>query len=530
MSINLRGLFACCLLDLLMSYEVIFTYVINRAIELPISSMSKSSQKENEIKVRQRSFSSSDVEVETDSNTLTNECGARKDCDNRNERDAIDKHYINPTTHPIQRRGSSPSKFSTDLFKRLSPPIVRVNSPPNNEDLDAVEKQLGDMLEATIASIESGAKILPKESMEDKITFRSGGQLVDIDDDDSPLSFFTGSFNYFFRPKERYKNYSNHQPAQYSSWSSNIENNDEYVLNRNCQKRTNLRSIGRTKSLEPSWKSDVKEDQSIEINLPNFPTPSPLSSGTSGFDTEDQIDEYMMMLHSNPELFLASVRKGCMSSEIKNIINGSELPSKYSSKRKPTMKDLGRAQTLEPSWTPDTDTTENFYSKSRINTEYNRTRYDRDENSEIMEYINHNPLVRNTQSFQETEFHRSNPKLSNDLNISSSNETRVPSIIVSPASRRDRFLSEFDSIPPSFVYHKRFRSKSLAPYVPSDEISSARRESIKLRKFLSQGNLRATSALPLSSRELPPRALFENTEKRRYIDRYYMSIISRISI
>ena len=489
--------------------------------------MSKTSEKGNEIRVRLRSFSSSAVESEPDSDTLTNEFGARKECDNRNERDAIDKLYIDPMTLPTQRRGSSPSKLSTDQSNRLSPPIVRVNSPPNNDDLDAVEKQLGDMLEATIASIESGAKMLPMKSMENKIEFRGGDQHGNIDDDDSPLSYFTGSFNYFFRPKERYKNYSYHQPAQYSSWSSNISNNDEYERNTASPKRANLKSIGRAKSLEPSWTTEVNPTQNVDMRQSDFPS-SPLSTQTSGFDTEDQIDEYMMMLHSNPELFLASVRKGCISSEVKNVINENALASKRSSNKKPSMKDLGRAQTLEPSWTPDTVPTKNFVANNKINAQYCGTRYFIDRKAKIMDNINPYTLVRSTQSFPETGFHSSYPNIPNDINSFTLNEARVPSIIVSPPSSLERFLSDFESVSPSYVYHKRFRSKSLAPYVPIDELSSTRRESIKLRKFLSQGNLRATSALPLSSRELPSRVLFENTEKRRYIDRYNMSIISRI--
>ena len=489
--------------------------------------MSKTSEKGNEIKVRLRSFSSSAVENEPDSDTLTSEFGARKECDNRNERDAINELYIDPMTILPQRRGSSPSKLSTDQSNRLSPPIVRVNSPPNNDDLDAVEKQLGDMLEATIASIESGAKMLPMKSMEDKFVFRGGDQDGNIDDDDSPLSYFTGSFNYFFRPKDRYKNYSYHQPAQYSSWSSNISNNVESERNTTSQRRVNLKSIGRAKSLEPSWTTDVNPTHNVDIIQSDFPS-SPLSTETSGFDTEDQIDEYMMMLHSNPELFLASVRKGCISSEVKNIINGNGLSSKRSSNRKPTMKDLGRAQTLEPSWTPDTAPTKHFLDNNKNDTQYCGTRYFIDRNAKIMDSINPYTEVRSTQSFPGTEFHSSYPDIPNNMYSSSSNEARVPSIIVSPPSSLERFLSDFESVSPSYVYHKRFRSKSLAPYVPIDELSSTRSESIKLRKFLSQGNLRATSALPLSSRELPSRVLFENTEKRRYIDRYYMSIISRI--
>ena len=389
--------------------------------------MSKTYEKGNEIKVHLRSLSSSEVESEPDSNTLTNEFGARKECDNRNERDAIDKLYIDPMTIPTQRRGSSPSKLSTDQSYRLSPPIVRVNSPPNNDDLDAVEKQLGDILEATIASIESGANMLPMKSMEDKIVFRGEDKHSNIDDDDSPLSYFTGSFNYFFRPKERYKNYSYHQQAQYSSWSSNISNNEEYERNTTSQKRVNLKSIGRAKSLEPSWTTEVSPSQNVDITQSGFPS-SALSPETSGFDTDDQIDEYMMMLHSNPELFLASVRKGCISSEIKNVINGNGLPSKRSSNRKPTMKDLGRAQTLEPSWTPDTGPTKNFFSNNKNNTQYCGNRYFIDRNTKVMDYINPYTLVRSTQSFPGTGFHSSNPNIPNNMSSSSSKEARVPSL------------------------------------------------------------------------------------------------------
>ena len=491
--------------------------------------MSKASEKGNEIKVRLRSFSSSAVESEPDSDTLTNEFGARKECDNRNERDAINKLYIDPMTIRTQRRGSSPSKLSIDQSNRLSPPVVRVNSPPNNDDLDAVEKQLGDMLEATIASIESGANMLPMKSMEDKIVFRGGDKHSNIDDDDSPLSYFTGSFNYFFRPKERYKNYSYNQPAQYSSWSSNISNNDEYERNTASHQRANLKNIGRAKSLEPSWTTEGNATQNVDITQPDFPASS-ISPETSRCDTEDQIDEYMMMLHSNPELFLASVRKGCISSDVKNVLDGNALALKRSPNRKPTMKDLGRAQTLEPSWTPDAVPTNNFVANNKTNTQYCETRYFIDRNAKITDNMNPYNLVRSTESFPGTGFHSSYPNIPNDINSFSLNEARVPSIIVSPPSSLERFLSDFESVSPSYVYHKRFRSKSLAPYVPIDELSSTRRESIKLRKFLSQGNLRATSALPLSSRELPSRVLFENTEKRRYIDRYYMSIISRIFI
>ena len=66
------------------------------------------------VKMRQRSFSSSAVESETDSNTLTNECGASKECDKSNEMDIVDKLYLDHMTIQSQRRGSSPSKLSTD--------------------------------------------------------------------------------------------------------------------------------------------------------------------------------------------------------------------------------------------------------------------------------------------------------------------------------------------------------------------------------------------------------------------------------
>ena len=407
-------------------------------------------------------------------------------------------------------------------------PIVRVNSPPNNDDLDAVEKQLGDMLEATIASIESGARIMPRESLADTITLKSGGQMVDIGDDDSPLSFFTGSFNYFFRPKERYKTDSYHQPAQYLSWSSNISSSDEYTQNRKCQERANLQCIGRTKSLEPSWTTN--ETPIENVSRIDCHSSSPLSSGTSGFDTEDQMDEYMMMLHSNPELFLASVRKGCMSSEIKSALNGNCFSQKQYLNKKPTMKEIGRAQTLEPSWTPDSYPTKQFYCNNKDDNESFQRRYGIDENVEITNYNNSHALVRSTQSFPATRSNLSNPGLFNTFNLSPENESWAPTIILTPPNRSECFLSDFELISQSPVHGKKFRSKSLAPHIPIDELSSARGESIKLRKFLSQGNLIATSAMPLSSRELPSRILFENTEKRRYIDRYYMSISSRIFI
>ena len=482
------------------------------------------------VKMRQRSFSSSAVESETDSNTLTNECGASKECDKSIEMDIVDKLYLDHMTIQSQRRGSSPSKLSTDKFKRLSPPIVRVNSPPNNDDLDAVEKQLGDMLEATIASIESGARITHMESLADKIPYKSRGQLVDIDDDDSPLSFFTGSFNYFFSPKERYKTDSYDQPAQYSSWSSNISSSEEYTKNGNCQKRPNMRCIGRTKSLEPSWTTNENQIENVSEIQPHCNSSSPLSSAASGFDTEDQIDEYMMMLHSNPELFLASVRKGCMSSEVKNALNGNYFSPKRRRNKKPSMKELGRAQTLEPSWTPESSPTRNFHSNNQINEEPCQPRYVIDENVEMIDDYNPHALVRSTQSFPATRVNLSNPSIFNSFNMSTSNEAWTPSIIVTPPSSSKHFLSDFESIPQPILHGKKFRSKSLAPHVPIDELSSAREESIKLRKFLSQGNLIATSAMPFSSRELPSRILFENAEKRRYIDRYYMSISSRIFI
>ena len=478
--------------------------------------------------MRKRSFSSSDVGSETNINTILNESGARKDCDNENEKGISDENYIDQLIIPVQRRGSSPSKIITDQSKRLSPPIVRVNSPPNNEDLDAVEKQLGEMLEATIASIESGAILSPKEPVTDKFTYRSGGQLLDGDDDDSPLSFFTGSFNYFFRPKERYKTDSYHQPAQYSSWSSNISNNEEYTENNRYQKRPNMSSIGRTKSLEPSWTSDEYPTPSMTSTKSDLPAPSLESSGTSGFDTEDQIDEYMMMLHSNPELFLASVRKGCVPSELEIAINENEMSLKPSLNRNPTLKNLGRAQTLEPSWTPEASPTRNFFHNCTIKTELSKNRYDKDDNEKLLDYCTPHAIVRNTQSFPEPGMNLSYSNFPHNITTSSSNETWVPNIIVTPPSRRGRFESDYESGPSPFVYHKKIRSKSLGPHIPIGEIPSPSSKSIKLRKFLSQGNLIATSAMPLHSRELPSRVLFENTEKRRFIDRYYMSIISRI--
>ena len=466
---------------------------------------------QNDFKGRPRSFSSSTVEKANQSNVLNSLCGATKERDNNTINDNNKQNVID-TLPPIQRRGSSPSKFHSDQFSRLSPPVVRVNSPQNNEDLDAVEKHLGDMLEATIASIESGIPFKPKDSLLDENTFTSGGQLVDIDDEDSPLSFFTGSFNYFFRPRKRYTDNSYHQPAQYASWSSDISSADQHVGERDKRKRPSVRDIGRTQSLEPSW--TIPQESQKTSSTSEFSRDSSLFSETSGFDTEDQIDEYMMMLHSNPELFLASVRKGCVSSQVQNLLNVPRSSTNARRNRRPSMKEIDRAQTLDPSWTVESSPTEQRYSELGCSKEHDVLSYNND-------YESHDTYVRKTQSFPESEV-----IFCNSADRTGPNEAWTPTIIVTPPSRSGSFITDVHSGPASSIYGRKVRSRSLAPIVETR--LSEQEEAIKLRKFLSHDNLITKGVLSIYPEEYwPSRTPFDRTEDRRFIDRYYASISSK---
>ena len=455
-------------------------------------------------------MSNSAIEDENNLKALTNNCGATIECDSCWNENNSSKQQVQKN---IQRRGSSPSQFPNTQISRLSPPVVRVNSPPNNEDLDAVEKQLGDMLEATIASIESGVQLNPKESPGNKKKFRCGGQLIDIDDENSPLSFFTGSFNYFFRPRKRYNDNLYHQPAQYSSLSSDMYKEEKVAKENGSTRRPSLCNIGRTQSLEPSWTTEQGCTQTPSPTRSNFVNSSPpLSSEASGYDTEDRIDEYMMMLHSNPDLFLASVRKGCLSSGIQNTLHTPQYHTKRRLSKKPTMKEVGRAKTLEPSWTPESSPTKSRYANLTCNKGYHKVDYNND-HCEKFDYNELGTLVKKTHSAPETQ-----ATFFNNLNTVCSNDAWAPAIIE----------EDFNYSPLYPTYGRRFRSKSLAPYIPIETKSPERGNSVQLRKFLSQGNLIGTTAMPIYSRELPPQVLFENTEKRRYMDRYYASISSRL--
>ena len=461
-------------------------------------------RRQNSGKMRQRSFSNSDVEKENPSIDLINLCGAIKECDTSNIDDSFGCH-VNDIQSPNQRRGSTPSKFPSDTIKRLSPPVVRVNSPQNNEDLDAVEKQLGDMLEATIASIESGIPFKSQDS------YVRGGQIANTDDEDSPLSFFTGSFNYFFKPQKRYSNNSYHQPAQYSSWSSDISSTDQLEKSTNFRRRQSLRDIGRTQSLDPPLNTRPENNQHSYATRLGFPGEYLSGTESSGFDTEDQIDEYMMLLHSNPELFLASVRKNGGSFETQQEQNTERTSTKRQLKRKPSIKDLGRAQTLEPSWTPESSTREDIYTRGNCNDEFHKPH---DHNRDVTPYYykDHHAYVRKTKSVPETK-----EVFCDDLSTTRNNNVLAPTIIVTPPSQRPYGNFEFNAIAPSSIYHRKLRSKSLALNIARETISSNEEESIKLRKFLSQGNLIRKNVG--EARELPSQKLFENGENRRYTDR-----------
>ena len=478
--------------------------------------------RKNQVKKRPRSFSSSAIEDENNLKTLTNNSGATNVCDSCWNENNSSKQEVQNSISTIQRRGSSPSQFPKTQLSRLSPPVVRVNSPPNNEDLDEVEKQLGDMLEATIASIESGVQLNPKESPGNKSKFQCGGQLIDIDDENSPLSFFTGSFNYFFRPRKRYNDNLYHQPAQYSSWSSDMYNAEKVAKENDCRRRPSLLNIGRTQSLEPSWTTKQGCTQNSSPARSNFVNASPpLSSEASGYDTEDRIDEYTMMLHSNPDLFLASVRKGCVSSGVQNTIHTPQYSTKRRGSKKPTMKEVGRAKTLEPSWTPESSPTKNRYTILRGNNEYHEVDYN-NENRNTFDYNELDTHVIKTHSVPET-----NNRFVDNINTVCSNDAWAPDIIGTPPRRSELYEEDFNYSPLYSTYGRRFRSKSLAPCIPIETKSPERGNLVQLRKFLSQGNLIGTTAMPIYSRELPPQVLFENTEKRRYMDRYYASIHSR---
>ena len=481
-------------------------------------------------KERQPSISSSTLENDQETSFLINPSGAIQQRDNEPNQRCGD-YQISDT--PLQRRGSIPSKFTNNPLNmdtnltspelnpiitevgasngannpmiRLSPPVVRINSPPNNADLDDVEKQLNSMLEATIASIESGTPVKPKELLPGMGSVKSGGQLVDIDDEDSPLSFFTGSFNYFFQPRKRYSDGSYHQEAKYSSWSSDVSTADQTIHPRGDRRRQSIRDIGRAKSLEPSW---IKESwNNSHSRSPNQVTQenSPHYSNSSTIDTDDQIDEYMMMLHSNPDLFLASIRKGYMSSGIHKAIDNSPSSVNRVLRPKPRMKDVGRAQTLEPSWIPESLTIGSRYvALNKVSPKSNRS-YDI---PDIFKYGD-------GKEAHLRKVGRSAPHLPLLRKF-------PPAIIVTPPSRAEFHESENNSISLSALYGRKMRSKSLAPDITEDATFPHNQEdSVKLRKFLSHGNLLGNDKTSMSSTGLHPELSLEYNEiRRRYIDRY----------
>ena len=406
---------------------------------------------------------------------------------------------------------------ATNPMIRLSPPVVRINSPPNNADLEDVEKQLNSMLEATIASIESGTPIKSKVLLPEMDSFNGGGQLVDIDDEDSPLSFFTGSFNYFFKPRKRYGDGSYHQEAKYSSWSSDVSTADQTIHPRRDGRRQSMRDIGRAKSLEPSW---IKEswnnnhsrstNQLTQENSPNH------SHSSTLYDTDDQIDEYMMMLHSNPDLFLASIRKGYLSSEIHKAIDKSPFSVNRALKPKPSMKEIGRAQTLEPSWTPESMT---------IDRRYVALKKESPKNNHSLDV----PDIFNYGDGKETHLRkvaRSGPEatevFSEDFSPLRSINSFPPAIIVTPPSRAEFDEAESNPISLSALCGRKMRSKSLAPDITEQSMfPHIQEESVRLRKFLSHGNLLGNDKSSMNSTDLRPQLSLDYNEiRRRYIDRY----------
>ena len=509
-------------------------------------STSKSSDR-CKIVQKERQRSSSTLEDEHETTFLINASGAIQQRDNEpNQRYGdyqISDNYID--IKPVQRRGSIPSKFTnnplnieTNLTKtelesltkevgpsngatnpmiRLSPPVVRINSPPNNADLEDVEKQLNSMLEATIASIESGTPIKPKVLLPEIESFQGGGQLVDIDDEDSPLSFFTGSFNYFFKPRKRYGDGSYHQEAKYSSWSSDVSTADQTIHPRRDGRRQSMRDIGRAKSLEPSWIKESWNNNHSRSTHQLTQENSPHHSHSSTMDTDDQIDEYMMMLHSNPDLFLASIRKGYLSSEVHKAIDKSPFSVNRALKPKPSMKDIGRARTLEPSWTPESLTIDNRYVA--LKKESPKTNCSLDV-----------PDIFNYGDGKETNLRkvaRSGPEatevFSEDFSPFRSIDTfPPPAIIVTPPSRAEFHESESNSVSLSALCGRKMRSKSLAPDITEQSMfPHNQEESVKLRKFLSHGNLLGNYKTSMNSTELRPELSLDYNEiRRRYIDRY----------
>ena len=487
----------------------------------------------------QRSLSSSTLENDHETSFLINPSGAIRQRDNESNPRYGD-YQISDNTTPVQRRECIPSEFTktqlnmdTNLTSaelspstkevgpsngtnnpliRLSPPVVRINSPPNNADLEDVEKQLNSMLEATIASIESGTPIKPKELLPGMDSFKNGGQLVDIDDEDSPLSFFTGSFNYFFQPRKRYDDGSYHQEAKYSSWSSDVSTADQTIhpsqtiRPRRDGRRQSMRDIGRAKSLEPSW---IKEswDNNHSRSTNQIPQESsPHNSNSSTMDTDDQIDEYMMMLHSNPDLFLASIRKGYMSSGIHKAIDNSPSSANRVLRPKPRMKDIGRAQTLEPSWIPESLTIDSRYVALNKVSPKSKRSYD------IPDIF----IYGDGKEAHLRKVGRSAPHLP------LLRKFPPPAIIVTPPSRAEFHESENNSISLSALYGRKMRSKSLAPDITEESSFPHNQEdSVTLRKFLSHGNLLGNDKTPMSATELRPELSLEYNEiRRRYIDRY----------
>ena len=435
------------------------------------------------------------------------------------------------TTLPInQRRGSSPSKLHLEECRQLSPPIVRINSPQNNEDLDAVEKHLGDMLEATIASIESGFQF-KSTTKQHKFTSAMHSSHNSVkDDQDSPMSFFTGSLNYFLKPCKRYDDNEYAQPAQYSSWSTDVSSADwtnEASTSASKKRRAIMREFGKTQSLEPSWTTTSEDTHASEQSSPKHtlefsPTYSDqhrLCSETSEFDSEDQIDEYMMMLHSNPELFLASVRKGYVpTSNFKNYVPPcNSTPGMKHRLSKPKMKEIGRAQTLEPSWTPETSPKK---QRSRYCADIITSSSDRFEKKDF-----DSGYVRKTQSFPETDT-TVYGNISNRNDHDDEPSTYNPSIIITPPSRSSSFVNRLQYAPQFSIMKsgsgsRQIRSHSLAP----EKIHAEAAEAVHIKRFLSHGNLISQQhgeGLNSSIEYLPLLSTYEDNLSQTVHDRYYI--------